>query len=151
MNKIIIGHFEQAVSYEGIHNLCFSCGRLGHKVEACSYTICKEEEQVVSLEGEHDGRADPLREEHDTQRATASNVTPVMSEATNAEGVYGLWMVVKRNFNGHKGTKSSVGTESTTKIVWNSSLEPIPIILEWMGTPPSGPMFTQSMPYKGVK
>nr|POF18385.1 uncharacterized protein CFP56_37870 [Quercus suber] len=50
VNTILIGHFEQPVSYEGIQNLCFSCGRLGHKVEACPYTIRKGKEQVVSDE-----------------------------------------------------------------------------------------------------
>ena len=37
--KIIkIGGVEQPVQYEGINSLCFSCGRVGHKVESCSYT-----------------------------------------------------------------------------------------------------------------
>uniref|UniRef100_A0A7N2LRD1 CCHC-type domain-containing protein n=1 Tax=Quercus lobata TaxID=97700 RepID=A0A7N2LRD1_QUELO len=29
----------QAVVYEGVNKLCFSCGRLGHRREICSYTI----------------------------------------------------------------------------------------------------------------
>ena len=44
VNHILIGRFEQAVSYEGIQSLCFSCGRLEHKVDACTYTICKGKE-----------------------------------------------------------------------------------------------------------
>nr|POF07720.1 hypothetical protein CFP56_61740 [Quercus suber] len=40
VNTILNGCFEQLVSYEGIQNLCFSCGRLGHKGK----------EQVVSDE-----------------------------------------------------------------------------------------------------
>ena len=39
INTVIIGRFEQAVTYEGIHRLCFSCGRVRHKVDCCPYTI----------------------------------------------------------------------------------------------------------------
>ena len=49
VNTILIGRFEQPVSYEGIQNLCFSCGRLGHRVEACPFTICKGDEQMAPL------------------------------------------------------------------------------------------------------
>ena len=38
-NTILIGRFEQPVVYEGIHKLCFSCGRIGHKKESCPFTI----------------------------------------------------------------------------------------------------------------
>ncbi|KAL0013453.1 hypothetical protein SO802_000522 [Lithocarpus litseifolius] len=46
---LLIGNFEQPVIYEGIHRLCFSCGRIGHRKEACPYIIrpaqppCREE------------------------------------------------------------------------------------------------------------
>lgn len=46
INTILIGRFEQAVNYEGIQKLCFSCGRLGHLKEACPYTIRKNKEAV---------------------------------------------------------------------------------------------------------
>ena len=36
---ILIGSLAQAVVYEGISTLCFSCGRVGHRSEACPYTI----------------------------------------------------------------------------------------------------------------
>ena len=39
IDTILIGRFEQPVSYKGLHKLCFSCGRIGHKIEACQYTI----------------------------------------------------------------------------------------------------------------
>lgn len=39
VNTLLIGNFRQAVIYEGISRLCFSCGRVGHRREACPYTI----------------------------------------------------------------------------------------------------------------
>ncbi|KAK9983145.1 hypothetical protein SO802_032670 [Lithocarpus litseifolius] len=50
INTILIGRFEQAVTYEGIQRLYFSCCRVGHKVESCPYTIRKEKELVASTE-----------------------------------------------------------------------------------------------------
>ena len=34
---ILIGRFRQAILYEGIGSLCFSCGRMGHQ-KPCAYT-----------------------------------------------------------------------------------------------------------------
>ena len=39
VNTILIGRFEQLVSYVGIHKLCFTCGKVGYKMEACPYMI----------------------------------------------------------------------------------------------------------------
>lgn len=39
ITAILIGKFEQTVCYEGIQKLCFSCGRMGHRRENCTYTI----------------------------------------------------------------------------------------------------------------
>ncbi|XP_075665018.1 uncharacterized protein LOC142634603 [Castanea sativa] len=33
-----IGGIEQIMQYEGINSMCFSCGRVGHKVDGCLYT-----------------------------------------------------------------------------------------------------------------
>lgn len=30
-----MGGIDQPVQYEGIHSLCFACGRVGHKAESC--------------------------------------------------------------------------------------------------------------------
>lgn len=34
---IVIGKHSQHVLYEGLSTLCFSCGRIGHRKEACPY------------------------------------------------------------------------------------------------------------------
>lgn len=39
ITSILIGEFEQSVSYEGIQKLCFDCGRIGHRKESCPYSI----------------------------------------------------------------------------------------------------------------
>ena len=39
VRKLYLGKLAQSVLYEGINTLCFSCGRIGHKIETCPYTI----------------------------------------------------------------------------------------------------------------
>nr|POF22601.1 hypothetical protein CFP56_49716 [Quercus suber] len=34
-----IGKIVQSIQYEGIKTLCFTCGRVGHKMEACPHVI----------------------------------------------------------------------------------------------------------------
>nr|POF20431.1 uncharacterized protein CFP56_46865 [Quercus suber] len=34
-----MGGIEQPVQYEGLNSLCFGCGRVGHQVENCPYTV----------------------------------------------------------------------------------------------------------------
>ena len=53
ITTLLIGNFEQPIIYEGIHKLCFSCGRIEHRKEACPHIIrpaqppCKEETEEV--------------------------------------------------------------------------------------------------------
>ncbi|XP_030948989.1 uncharacterized protein LOC115972900 [Quercus lobata] len=54
INTVLIGRFEQQVVYEGIHKLCFACGRIGHKKDDCPHTIRK----PVSPEREENGEPD---------------------------------------------------------------------------------------------
>nr|POE83002.1 uncharacterized protein CFP56_42947 [Quercus suber] len=39
INTVLIGRFKQQVVYEGIHKLCFACGKIGHKKDDCPHTI----------------------------------------------------------------------------------------------------------------
>ena len=70
VNTIVIGRFEQPVSYEGIQNLCFSCGRLGHRVEACPFTSRKGGEKMVPQKDLQDDKADDPCETHAPQVAS---------------------------------------------------------------------------------
>ena len=88
VNTICIVRFERAVTYEGIHSLYFSCGRLGHKVERCPYTIWKEKEPLI-----------PTKEVQITgSDMTSSSVHSMMDvgEASEVDGHYGPWMVVSK-------------------------------------------------------
>lgn len=51
---IRIGSIEQLVQYEGINSLCFSCSRVGHKMECCPYTTrAPERRDDDTVEGEN--------------------------------------------------------------------------------------------------
>nr|POE45061.1 hypothetical protein CFP56_24993 [Quercus suber] len=55
VDTILIGCFEQSVTYEGIYKLCFTCGRVGHKVEACPYMIRHGNDTATPVEDGRDG------------------------------------------------------------------------------------------------
>lgn len=148
VNTILIGRFEQAVSYEGIHSLCFSCGRLGHKRETCPYTIRKGKEQVASDEeglSRHDASA---HEAHAGHGAQSSQAMADVGETKEENGHYGPWMVVSKRTNFHRGTKMLASTESTSKSARNVAPQQSPIFSEMRNTTPSGPAFSQGMTRK---
>nr|POF19456.1 hypothetical protein CFP56_61683 [Quercus suber] len=147
VNTILIGHFEQAVSYEGIQSLCFSCGRLGHKVEACPYTIRKSKENVAPVEEGLPNQGEPLHGAHDGQGAQAGTDMAEVVTNTMEDGQYGSWMVVSRRTSGRKGTYSLVSTDSTNKSARNATPQQTPKNSEWRGTS-KGPAQVQYMPRK---
>uniref|UniRef100_A0A2N9IFC0 CCHC-type domain-containing protein n=1 Tax=Fagus sylvatica TaxID=28930 RepID=A0A2N9IFC0_FAGSY len=77
IRAVRLDKFYQSVIYEGLHLLCFSCGRLGHRKGNCPYSIKEPTqapvEEVVVLEVDKD---DEL--------------------AGNIENDYGPWSIVQR-------------------------------------------------------
>ena len=67
--------------YEGIHKLCFTCGRVVHKVEAFPYTIRRGNDAGIPAEDEWNGVAGNSRDKHEDQQPnTNCNTTNGMEE-----------------------------------------------------------------------
>ena len=105
VDTILIGRFEQPVMYEGIHKLCFTCGRVGNKVETCLYTIQRGNDVGTPAEDGQNGVASNSRDKHEDQRPNTDCNTTNGMEEVECEGQYGPWMVVTRKRYGSKGTK----------------------------------------------
>lgn len=92
--------------YEGIHKLCFGCGRIGHGKEQCSYAIRQPSLSRMTVnqpEGEIGVQACNMHDpENDKQ-----NVGPILNVHDSAqedvlESTYGPWVVIMRKNQGTK-------------------------------------------------
>nr|XP_023928684.1 uncharacterized protein LOC112040023 [Quercus suber] len=85
-----VGKLCQKVLYEGISSLCFCCGRLGHKLENCSYRVQPTEKTSVADPASHGAS-------HDAESCLDQ------PKDTN----YGEWMLVtKRKRPVHTGRRT---------------------------------------------
>ncbi|XP_017972900.1 PREDICTED: uncharacterized protein LOC18612588 [Theobroma cacao] len=95
--KIYIGGRWQRVEYEGLHMLCFHCGKFGHGSDLCPVrqkeTEGFSEEQVTKLASE---KKNPTREHESTP--------------------YGLWMVAKKTYRRNSENKTEGGTKSKLRM-----------------------------------
>ena len=89
VRRVFIGRFEQEVLYKGISSLCFACGRLGHRKEACPYLVSKVTESQPGPR-EPENRLDDVENPHTTPSVVAGNV----------KDEYGPWMLVDRRKQG---------------------------------------------------
>lgn len=65
VNQILLEGFVQDIQYEGVHSLCFSCGRVGHRREGCPHTIkvqnLEPQGEEVTMNRENGGTGDGER------------------------------------------------------------------------------------------
>ena len=73
----MIGKFAQPVIYEGLNTLCFSCGRVGHKREACPFLV----HAGVHVDS--------------TEMNTSASAPPSLTRNATSE-TYGEWTLVSR-------------------------------------------------------
>ena len=117
INTVLIGKFEQAVVYEGINKLCFECGRIGHKKEACPYIIrCTDSppEKELSRTSTRTHSTSPRRMHDSGWRGAGSDVAE-SSGTAHEEDKYRPWMVVTRRKGGQKWTTKGVEQSEPTK------------------------------------
>nr|POF27627.1 uncharacterized protein CFP56_66749 [Quercus suber] len=98
ITTVMIGKFEQSITYKGIHNLCFECGRMGHRGEICPFVVrsvppCEEAKlggagdrgassQVVHVANNVEAKVGPHGQEYDAIRKDVH------------EESYGPWVVM---------------------------------------------------------
>ena len=107
---ILIGKFEQPICYEGIHKLCFVCGRVGHTQECCSQVVrqdlpTKKAETVAEGEREVGSRNERVADSDKPDQGPTESVL-ANEQMGDTDGRYGPWVVVMRKKNGTRSQRS---------------------------------------------
>lgn len=87
-----IEHLSQAIEYEALHNVCFSCGIVGHRMDKCP-----SQPSVPSQPANDAGGGEANKGETEV-------VQPTMATKTANEN-YGPWMLVNRKLRKGSGSK----------------------------------------------
>nr|POE55904.1 hypothetical protein CFP56_76274 [Quercus suber] len=96
--------FEQQVVYEGIHKLCFGCGRIGHKKDACPHLVWK---LGSSVRGDNVELGDPRR----------SRTLPALDSTIDGSGTSGFQLEGKSS-----GEAGASNCRNQSKLVVNEGL-----------------------------
>lgn len=110
---MLIGKREQPVCYEGIHKLCFGCGRLGHCKEQCPYVIYQPSppsKEVNQSDRKTEAQACNMHELENAKRNVGPSVNLHDSAQEDVpESSYEPWVVVMCKKQGTKQQRC-VGT-----------------------------------------
>ncbi|XP_065638160.1 uncharacterized protein LOC136071147 [Quercus suber] len=99
VRRILLEGVVQEIQYEGISSLCFSCGRAGHRQEACPYTV----RASNSEQRQEEERGSFGREDSETSGRESRTVDEPGEEAREE---FGPWMLVTRRKVGPNVSKS---------------------------------------------
>lgn len=133
---VIRGH-KLLLEYEGLHLICFNCGRYGHKSNKCVERIVDAEridavensnpvQNVVNKVSSGDGGTSSIVPDGsklvEKPIEVINNVVPEGAEMMKeSDDGYGAWMVVKRNHRKKNQTRSSKGSKKVVHESKNSS------------------------------
>lgn len=81
------------MQYEGLHALCFHCGRYGHLSNICPALLCE------SSETHHEGASAGRSERASTKEVDAMD----QISGGSAQASYGAWMTATKNRRGRDG------------------------------------------------
>ena len=99
------------MTYEGIHGLCFSCGRVGHRKEVCPYTIRNPKAPEKVVNDEHENQP---TNSHATHATDSTNPRSGMSDGSGADtdnDLCGPWMIVTRRKTGQRKPRNATAME----------------------------------------
>lgn len=85
--SIAIGKYDYFIEYEHVHLICFSCGRVGHRKDACNANPAPEKE---------DGNGIPNVAKPGSSDAKPVRFNGLVTEDREEEIGFGEWMVVSR-------------------------------------------------------
>ncbi|XP_028789781.1 uncharacterized protein LOC114745779 [Neltuma alba] len=94
---ILVNGKAKRVQYEGIHLICFRCGRYGHNADHCSNTMSVDKDKGLrGQQGEHP--EGPAESSAATPSATVTNT----KNSSGSESLYDPWMIVQRPRRGRR-------------------------------------------------
>ncbi|XP_057719135.1 uncharacterized protein LOC130933521 [Arachis stenosperma] len=101
------------IEYEGLHQVCFKCGRVGHEKGVCSE---KKTQASATPENREDGRRAHMEGAKADEGGNPGNLAKgkdILGKDGDGD-MYGPWMIVQRPLRGRRTEKVGEGTVSGT-------------------------------------